>query len=384
MEKERILYVITQGGPWGGAQKYVCDLVTHASQIYDVIVAIGEPEGPPDLQQKLAGICKIVKLPHLVRSISPFPDLVAVRELRNLYKTLNPSIVHLNSSKASIIGAIARIGLHPRPKIVYTVHGWVFNESMGWFKKMLYRKLESITAYWKDKIIVLSEAEKRLAEDTVKLDPHKFAVIPHGIEGPKHLLSKAEAKKSLNLPEDAHYCIGTIANFYPTKGLDILLNAVALLKDRGQLVNLVLIGDGPERKKMEVLKSRLHLDNVHLVGFRDTAAQYLSAFDLFVLPSLKEGLPYTILEAQHAKIPIIATDVGGIPSLVKNQETGLLVPPKDAIALKQATSFALNNPEKMKQMAENAYLQRATHSQETMLSKTIALYQSLLLPEESH
>ncbi len=128
MEKQKILYVITQGGPWGGAQKYVLDLAVEAQKYFEVAIAVGEKNGPNDLQKNAirAGI-KIIQLKHLGRSIKPIEDLKSTYELKNLFLSFSPNIIHLNSSKAGILGSIAhQLTNSNTTRLVYTAHGWVF------------------------------------------------------------------------------------------------------------------------------------------------------------------------------------------------------------------------------------------------------------------
>lgn len=385
-KKSSILYLVTQGGPWGGAQRYINDLTRVLSQEIGVIVAIGEPHGPKDLQKKLGG-CKIIQLRHLKRSISPIHDLLAVFEIARLYKKIQPGIIHLNSTKAGILGSLARLLVRRPPRIIYTVHGWVFNEPLSGVTKILYRLLEHFTARWKDTIIVLSLQDKKDGEETVHIHPSKMALIPLGVSRTSNPLTQGEARSQLAkfLPKNqqtAVYWIGTIANFYPTKGLDILIKAVAILKDNIPSLSVSIIGDGPERKKLEALIASYQLQTtVLLTGFLENASQYIPAFDLFVLPSRKEGLPYTILEAQAERLPIVATNVGGIPSVIHNKENGLLVPKENAEALAEALHYAYQHQEEMKIMGMRGSFQQL--SIEEMAQKTKELYQSLL-QEESH
>lgn len=376
-QKRTILFVITQGGPWGGAQKYVYDLATDITEAFDVVVAAGEPFGPHDLQKKLRehpGI-RVAELRHLRRDISPIHDLLAVFELRRLYKKIKPDIVHLNSSKASIIGSFAS-----GYKLVYTVHGWVFHEPMNSAKRLLYRVLERFTAKKKSKIIVLSPHDET-AGITLGLLPHKLAVIPPGIEAPVEMLSRHDARAKLrersntDIPMDAVW-IGTIANHYPTKGLDILLRALTNVP-----AQTVIVGDGPERQKLEALKGELHLDDrVHFAGFLSDASQYLPAFDLFVLASRKEGLSYTLLEAKLHGIPIVATDVGGVSSIVQNKKTGTLVEKENILALAEALSNAVLHMDQARQMAEAGMhdAEAERFSKKRMIEDTTALYRELL------
>src|SRR3989338_2312432 len=204
MDKKKILYLITQG-EWGGAQRYVFDLTTHLPDDFEVSVAIGEPSGIKDLQGRLSDLNRastrsitIIQLNHLQRSITFFSDIRALIELVGLYKRIKPSIVHLNSSKAGFIGSIAAMlsGIH-RPIVVYTVHGWVFNEAVSFWKKKFYQYLEQCTARFKDHFIVLSDIERKQAETALLLTPSKLTIIEHGITAAPVPLTKIEARNKL-------------------------------------------------------------------------------------------------------------------------------------------------------------------------------------------
>ena len=136
MDKKRILYVITQS-EMGGAQLYLYDLATSSeAQNFDITVAIGK-EGDGTLNAKLAEKnITVIELKHLVRPISPIQDIAGIFELKKIIKELQPDIIHLNSTKASIIGSLASLFIYViRHKLVYTVHGWAFNESLNPIKK---------------------------------------------------------------------------------------------------------------------------------------------------------------------------------------------------------------------------------------------------------
>ncbi len=383
---KKILFVITQGGPWGGAQRYVFDLATGLKDAFDITVAIGEPHGPPDLQKKLtaAGI-EIKQLKHLVRSISPIHDLLAVAELRKLYQEVAPDIVHLNSSKAGIIGSFAaRLRRQARSLkniyLVYTAHGWVFNEPLPRLTAWLYRALETSTARWKDRIIVLSEEDKQVGT-SIGIPEEKLIVTQLGIDTRESILSRLEARAALAkdcmvILRDNQYTLVTIANFYKTKGLDILFKELAAIKKDIPNLRAVIFGDGPERSALVALIKKNELESVvTLAGFVDNAAQYLPAFDLFVLPSRKEGLPYTILEAERAELPIVAAAVGGIPSHLRSNPkaivAGIDVPWND---LGKLIVYAYQN--RTVGVAREASAFRYTV--EEMIRQTTSLYQVLL------
>jgi glycosyltransferase involved in cell wall biosynthesis len=382
--KQKILYVITQG-KWGGAQKYVYDLATNLSADFEITVAIGQKNGEQDLQTKLSkwnqekeSKIKLIHLKHLRRSISPINDFLAIYELKKIYKKDKLDMIHLNSSKAGIIGSLAKLNIK-NSKLIYTVHGWVFNEPLGIVKIKLYTWLEKTTAKIKDKIIVLSSQERQDAINKLKVQQKKLKIIKLGTELPREKLSKKQSLKKLeiiiNKSLGNNLLIGTIANFYKTKGLDILLQAISPIKNELTKTKFILIGDGPEKYRLINLIKKYQLENiVYLAGKLNNASKYLPAFDLFVLPSRKEGMPFTLLEAINYKIPIISTCVGGIPELIKNKKTGLLVNPVQVNELTQALLTALNHPKNMSDYANNALMQNKRYSLKNMIDDTSRLY----------
>ncbi|MDO8499701.1 MAG: glycosyltransferase [bacterium] len=353
MEKTKILFVITSGGG-GGAQRYVFDLATNISQNFDVVVAVGEQNGHADLQKRLQDAnIRVIQLKRLVRRVSPWNDLAAIFELVALYRRERPAIVHLNSSKAGIIGSLAKLlnqlTNQPITTLIYTVHGWVFNGPMSKLHRYIYLILEKLTAKLKNKIIVLSPEDAITAKNILSIPENKLAIIPLGIEPPLLLdrtTARAELSKHTHMPDDATWVV-TIANFFRTKGLDILIDAVALNKDKLNKTQFIVIGDGQNRDILEKKIADAGLTtHIHLLGFIAEAAKFLSAFDLMVIPSVKEGLPYVALEAISARLPIVATKTGGLPTLIRNEK--LLATPGDARDLGQKITDALEHPSTIK------------------------------------
>lgn len=376
MARKKILFVITQGA-WGGAQRYIFDLATHVADDFDVTVAIGEPKGKKDLQAKFSEAktaIRVVQLRHLVRPVSFVHDVLALFELRNLCQKLQPDILHLNSSKAEIIGLLAkRLGYIQCPTVV-TVHGWIFNEPLSFIKKQTYLFLEKITAAARSASIVLSETEKQQGVDILHILPERLHCIPHGIAD-FDMLSKNEARSLIlskakqPIPEDTPL-VGVIANYFETKGLDILIQAVALNKDL-QNFPFFLIGEGPERGRLQALIEHYMLKNMFLLGEIIDASRYIPAFEVLALPSRKEGLPYVVIEALAQEVPLVATSVGGVPSIVEDKKTGLLVPPNDPFKLGDAILSVLQNP---KQLQPSSY--KFSLAEEVI--KTTSLYRELL------
>ncbi len=322
MEKKKILYIVTLAER-GGAQKYILDLATNLKDKYDILVAAHGKDNDW-LFKKLAekGIsCK--KLYNLRREINPLNDISAIFELKKLINSFKPDILHLNSSKAGVIGSIAAKNL--KTKVVYTAHGFVFNEPLNIIKKSIYLWAEKLSGKYKDEIIAISNFDKETGIKYEIAPAEKFTTVYNGIKtDTTNILIKDKARSSLGIPEK-YNLVGTVSNYYSTKALHRLIKAAKLVIDKCSDCKFILIGSGPEQDKIETLIKKLNLTNNFFLGPVENAVIYLKGLDVFVLPSVKEGMPYTILEAMLAEVPIIATEVGGIPEMIKDGEQGFTV-----------------------------------------------------------
>jgi glycosyltransferase involved in cell wall biosynthesis len=379
--RKKILYLVTQSDN-GGAQQYVYTLAAHFSATHDVIVASGEQSNGGDLAQRLSETnARYTYLPHLKRAINPWHDLLALRQIINLIKTERPDIIHLNSTKISILGSLAAKIIHHTSKIVYTVHGWVFNEQLSWRDAEYYTHLkpfavaiERLFARNKDALICLSRIDKQAALRHAIVPAEKVHVIYNGRAG-AHYLPRDQARAQLHVPSDA-FVIGAISNMYPAKGLRYLLEAFALVVSQ-QPAMLVIIGAGPQRRALEKCANALHIqDRVRFAGAQPEAARLLPAFDVYTLPSTKEGLPFALIEAMQASLPIVATTVGAIPEVLTHEKNGLLIAPAQAGDL-AAALLRLRDDESLRARLGVAAQQTAQEkfSVEEMMRKTKAVYE---------
>jgi glycosyltransferase involved in cell wall biosynthesis len=376
----KILYIITQG-ELGGAQKYVLSLITEAkNRNHEVALASGDNDQEGWLKHE-AGIlsCPTTALKYLKREISPLADLQAVWEMTKLYRQFQPDIIHLNSTKAGVIGSLAFLFYrHPTAKLIYTAHGWVFNEELPKLKKLLYLYLEKFTALVKHQIICVSEFDRQAGLKHKITQSEKLITIHNGVEfADDYFFSQAEARARLNLSPDEKV-IGTVANFYPTKGLKYLITAVGILKQANLPIKTVIIGDGELRPELEQQIKELNLQaEIILAGRIENGEKYLKAFDLAVMSSVKEGLPYFALGVLSAGVPIIATNVGGLPEIIEDGVNGLLVASKNPEQLAEAIKQLLNDPE-LREKIKTANPQKITEqfSLRQMTEKTFAIYAS--------
>lgn len=368
LENKKILYLVTQT-KWGGAQKYVLELAEYFSQNNEVHIAFGEIDQQNQeflAQCQTMGI-KTIPIQSLVRNIQPSKEINAFLELKKLLDSEKYHLAHLNSSKAGLIGSIAASmhnlnPLNTRLRLIYTAHGFVFNEPLNKIEKTIYKMSEKFSTAVENAIITVSDYDKKSAVENKICPAHKMFTIHNGLDFNKYnFLSSQEAKDALNFSAFGGKDIvifGTIASFYKTKGHTYLLEAIKIfLETQDAITNYhwVLIGEGPEQKNIEELITKYNLAKfITIIPPKNNDWRYLKAFDYFILPSVKEGLPYTILEAGLAKIPVIATQVGGVPEIMTNQKTGLLVTPANPLSLTQAMQ-EMTKTELVNSFIENSY-----------------------------
>jgi len=356
----------------GGAQRFLYEFITHLNpQSYQFLVAAS---GNGQLIEKL---CEKGIEVASIKNFSNAPGLknfLAFFETFNLIRKFKPDILYLLSSEAGFIGTIAGklyrlLFWQKKPKIIYRIGGWAFKEPRNIFIKKIYLWAEKISAPFKD-IITNSEFDKHLATKNKIAKPDKIITIYNGLNVDNlKFLSEEEAKIfieskipafSAKLADSAgkkhSILIGTVANLYRNKGLEYLILAAKKLKNKGLDWQFVIIGEGPERSKIENLIKKNNLENnMFLTGFISDAFECLKAFNLFVLSSVKEGQPWTILEAMAAQMPIVATNIAGIPEMIENEKSGLLVEPADADALANAIEKMLTHPSLAHECAANAF-----------------------------
>lgn len=342
-------------------------------------VALG---GEGILQKKLEDIgVKTYLVTNLERDISTKKDADSFKEIYKLIKRERPDILHLHSPKAAGLGALAGCLLKVKSVIV-TVHGWSFNEDRPINQKIMIAFFSWLTMILAHKTVLLSEREYLQASRFPGVKD-KIVLIPLGIKPPT-FMSIDGAKQmigkliDMNLIEiSKKIVIGTIAELHPNKGLTYLINAMEQVsKDHPDTI-CVIIGGGDDLATLHLLIKEKRLESsVLLAGYVDNASEYLKAFNIFVLSSLKEGLPYTILEAGSASLPVVATTVGGIPEIVEDMRSGVLVQPKNSRELAHALSFMIEHSAMRKQYgAALREIVTRKFSLEKMLAEVESLYE---------
>lgn len=368
--KKKILFLITKSN-WGGAQRYVHDLASALDpHQYDIAVALG---GDGELKDKLAEAdIRTITLQSLQRDISLTKELRFTLELWKLLRTERADILHVNSSKAGGLGCL--IGrLTFTPHVIFTAHGWAFNEQRPGWQKIIIKFLHWLTVILSHTTIAVSYETKR--QLNLPLPTKRWSVIHNG----RHkvdFLSKTEARNYLNLRQDA-LISGTIGELHPIKQHHLMIQVVAELRQKGCEITHVIIGAGEQESELHALAQTLEVsDRVIFAGAVDEAARYLKAFDIYVQPSRSEALAYTLIEAAQAGLPIVASNVGGIPEIIIDGNNGLLLPYDDMEQFATCIHNLATNPTLRSELGQNATQTSKAFSFAEMLKKTTAVYES--------
>ncbi len=372
--KEKILFVITKSN-FGGAQRYVFELATRLKKDgNEVAVALG---GSGVLKTKLEeeGV-EVFSISGAQRDINITKEIKVLWRLFSIFRTYKPTIIHLNSPKIGGLGAVAArlaYGLNrtSKGKIIYTNHGWPFNEPRPELQQIIIRMFSWLTVFLGGTTVVLSKTER----NDVKGWPFvqkKFMIIPNGV-AEFNLIDKTEALEKLVGVDRARewiaekrLIIGTISELHKNKGLTFALEGLNSYIEQypDKKIAYIIIGDGEQRVELELLIQKLsHLKSEHVVlaGHVHEAREYLQAFNLFLLSSVKEGLPFAILEAGQAGIPVISTSVGGIPEVIQNLENGILIPPRRPQEIKNALIYLDEHP-KVKDVMIQKFKKKIEHT----------------------
>lgn len=319
-------------------------------------------------------------LRHLVWPIHPFHDPLVVWELVRLMRRQRYTIVHTHNSKAGFVGRLAA-KLAGVPIIVHTVHGFAFHEHEPWWRRQLYRGLEQLAAHWCDRLIMISQPLVEWALRAHIAPRAQMVKIYSGIDlkAFRQPIDRARLRAALGF-QDHEFVVGEVAKLWRGKGHEVLFRAAANLTDRLPSLRLLIVGEGGLRPFLTRLSEDLGIrERVVFTGFRQDIPALTQVVDVAVLPTQFEGMGRAVLEAQAAGKPVIASRVGGVPDLIVDGQTGLLVDPGNVDQLADAIWQLSQHPEQRRQLGEAA--QRAVDERfdaATMARQIVQVYKEVL------
>lgn len=350
MNKTKIVYICESLG--GGVRKHLIDILQHLDKNkYEIhfIHGTNRMDNVFKSEMKRMPIIKFYEVSEMDREINIKNDLVSLKKVIKILKSIKPDIVHCHSSKAGVIGRIAAKTVKVK-NVYYTPHGYMIQSpQISQRKKWFFGTIEKILGrYFTTKNIHVSKGEAAIARQNKLISDKKSLVIYNGMNFPDYQLNKTKDKEIFN--------IITIARMDEQKNpWDSIKMAEALINEFPH-VNYTYIGDG--KYYDEILKyvtSKDLQEKIVLPGFKDNPLEYLVSSDLFLLTSLYEGLPYSLIEAIAYKVPLFASDVTGNNEIVIENYNGLLYNINNIDEGIVKLKNLLLDKDRLTEMSENAY-----------------------------
>ncbi len=383
-EGPSILHLITRMTRGGAQENTLVTALGLRAKGYPVTLVTGPSWGEEGeiLSKALEEGLEVVILPELVREIDFFKDLIAFLKLRSWLALRPYVIIHTHTSKAGFLGRWAA-HLSKTPAVVHTPHGHVFHSYFWLWKEKFFLALERHAAQWADRLIALTN---RCRDEHLNLGvgtPEKWLTIPSGVEE-KGFRDESQRREetlySLGIPL-GRKMVGFIGRLAPVKGACYLIEALPAIRKTVPEAHCLLVGDGEDKDALKKQARRLGLERyVTFAGHQETVSRFLSICDVLVVSSLNEGMGRVIVEGGFLRKPVVGTDVGGIPDLIIEGETGLLVEPRNAFEIAGAVIKILKNPvwaaglgERLQTRVLNGF------TADQMVEKINCLYQELLL-----
>jgi glycosyltransferase involved in cell wall biosynthesis len=362
----RILYIITRTER-GGAQIHLLHLLRASRQAYDLALASGEEGFLTEAVRKM-GIPVFI-MPHLVHSIRLIEDVHGLMEIVETILAFKPELVHLHSSKAGLLGRMAC--LITSTPCVFTAHGWAFSDGAATSRRILALATEWLAGLIPSHTIAVSDYDAMLARRFgVGTSRQQMTTIHNGIPDQPERANPAYTGVPI---------ISMVARFSPPKDQEALLRALARVVSPFELW---FVGDGPGKKAVyETARSLGMLDRTKFLGDCDGVPKILSQTHIFALLTRHEGLPISILEAMRAGLPILASNVGGVPEVITHGENGLLVDRDDESSLIENINLLLRDSSLRARMGAIARKRfECGFLVEDMVQKTFSVYESVIRP----
>jgi sugar transferase (PEP-CTERM/EpsH1 system associated) len=362
----RILHVL-HGFGHGGLENGIVNIINHSPDhlIHELCFLSHSGEFLQRLERPVI---------HHVLHKRPGNDVRTIFRLRELFRQRHIDVIHTRNW-AAFDGVLAAC-LMVKPVVIHGEHGRDIADPAGKNRRRnLIRRALSFRAR---KFVAVSRDLHQWLKSTVRIPEDKLVFIPNGVDTNHFRPGRDLAlRKEWDLADD-EFVVGTVGRLDPIKNHEGLLAAVRSLNERGYKVRLVIVGDGPERAKIESLLSSSLPPKPLLLGARTDIARIYKAFDLFVLNSFGEGMSNTLLEAMASGLPPVCTDVGGNSELVGEGQRGILLRPRDNFGLAETIREYMSSRERFAGYGQNARSFVVEHfSLDQMIRRYVSLYESV-------
>ncbi|RMD85616.1 MAG: glycosyltransferase family 1 protein [Calditrichaeota bacterium] len=374
--KYKVLQLVSTTG-FAGVERFIIELSKELLKSeFQPVIGIIRNEHNPDDTLKIAA--EKVHIQTRVFNCSGRFDLRTLKSIRNYVKQENISLIHSHQYKANIFNLLATINM----KCVKMTTCHLYDDINYDFKFKIYTFLDKFALRRFNHIVTTSEQIKSDLQK-FRLNGKRVSVVYNGIDLTRFQKSfnRNQIRKALGISNNTKV-IGTIGRICTQKNQELIIeSATSIIKQKPETIFLI-IGDGPLRVALMSKIKRLNLsEKIIFLGQRDDIPELLSVMDIFVLPSLDEGLPLALLEAMAARLPVVVTPVGSIPDVVEDGISGLIINGKKQ-AFIDAILFLLNNPEKAKLLGEHAYVRVARRfTNQEMGCHYLQIYKDLLKHE---
>jgi glycosyltransferase involved in cell wall biosynthesis len=374
----RVLHVIDSAGFYG-AERVLIELAAEQQALdhTPIIASIGSPgcdEKPVERVARERGVA--------VRAIRMAPGLNlrgALQLARHVHDEA-ADIIHSHGYKGDILLGLLPKRLRSIP-LVATLHG--YTDVGGLNRISLYHRVDRLALRRADRVVLVHRG-MLASRGLNRLHDPRWRIIENGI--PQLSRTSAVAPLADLDPDIVRFCqngavvIGAIGRLSQEKGFDVMIRAIGdIVRERDHVV-AVILGEGSQRPMLEGIARNLGLGKRLLMpGYRSNAEDYLSLFDVLVLPSLTEGLPIVLLEAMQAAVPIVATRVGGVPDVLDQGQGGLLVEPGNSTALAKAIRTCLDDEGLASQLADHSRAAASSRfSSRAMALRYLELYNEVV------
>ena len=339
--KIRVIHILQSAG---GVAEYLKDLLNHMdkNKHENILIVSNDYKGQEEILSKK---CDKIFYVDMVREIEPKKDFSAVMKIRKIIKQEKSDILYLHSSKAGALGRIATF-FNRKIKVIYNAHGWYFNADIGKKKKLLFQVIEKILAYRANKIIAISKSEYDSAIEKSICKENKLVLVENGIDIEKYSdyeTYREDTRKRYGISKK-DIVVGIVGRVSEQKDPITTIEAAVEVIKQNKNIYFMFVGAGDlEEEVLKIARDNNIESNIIITGWVENVKEYISAFDIALLPSKWEGFGLAIVEYMICKKPIIATRIGGIANILKKSDSAFFIEKENSKDIVNAIKDIINN-----------------------------------------